>query len=119
VREGYDPELVALAGRNVRKLSKSQWAAIKEEGNVIAQSLAPLIDRAPDDPDVQALAARQYAWLEHFYPVSAEMFRGLGALYTTHAEFRAFYDQYAPGLADFLKQAMDHYADAVLDKQAD
>jgi hypothetical protein len=70
----------------------------------------------PGDPEVQMLAARQHAWLENFYPVSAELFRGLGELYTTNQEFRAFYDRVAPGLAGFLKQAMDHYAETVLEK---
>ncbi|MCB2209543.1 MerR family transcriptional regulator [bacterium] len=118
VREQYDPDIVDLADRNVRKMSKTQWASVKEEGGEIARALAELMDRAPSDPEVQTLAARQHAWLEHFYPVSAERFRGLASLYTTNPEFRAFYDTFAPGLADFLKQAMDYYADTVLDKKA-
>ena len=69
------------------------------------------------DPEVQAFAARQHAWVEHFYPVSAEMFRGLGELYTSHPEFRANYDKIAPGLADFLQKAMTIYADTVLENK--
>lgn len=118
VREQYDPTTVELADRNVRKMSKTQWSAVKEEGQAIAESLAALMDRSPDDPAVQALAARQHAWLEHFFPVSAERFRSLASLYTTNPEFRSFYDAFAPGLADFLKQAMEHYADTVLDEES-
>ncbi len=116
VKQTYDPEMVALADWNVRKLSKSKWAGVKEEGSAIAEELAKLMDRDPGDTEVQTLAARQHAWLEHFYPVDAEMFRGLGEMYTSNQEFRAFYDRFAPDLADFLKQAMDHYAENVLDK---
>lgn len=115
VKEKYDPQMVELADRNVRKLSKTEWAAIQQEGGAIAMGMAKLMDRDPQDPDVQALAARQHAWIEQFYPVSAEMFRGLGLLYTTNQEFRAFYDRFSPGLADFLKDAMDHYADSMPD----
>ncbi len=96
VQETYDPEIVALANRNARNLSKTEWAAVKAEGQAISEEMAALMDRDPSDPEVQALAARQHAWIEHFYPVSAEMFRGLAELYTSHPEFRANYDKVAP-----------------------
>lgn len=69
------------------------------------------------NPEVQAYAARQPAWIEHFYPVSAEIFRGLGELYTSHPEFPANYEQVAPGLADFLQKAMNIYANTVLESK--
>lgn len=116
VRGTYDPEIVAQANRNARNLSKTEWAAVKAEGEAIAKELAALMDRDPADPEVQALAARQHAWIEHFYPVSAEMFRGLAELYVTHPEFRANYDKVAPGLADYLSRAMMIYAEDVLEK---
>jgi hypothetical protein len=46
------------------------------------------------------------------------MYRGLGRLYVEHPEFRAFYEKYQSGLADFVSVAMQHYADQVLDKRA-
>jgi hypothetical protein len=42
------------------------------------------------------------------------MYRGLGRLYVEHEEFRAFYDKYRPGLADFMQAAMAYYADHTL-----
>ena len=117
VQETYDPEIVALANRNTRKLSKAEWAAVKAEGEAISAGLAKLMGHDPADSEVQAFAARQHAWVEHFYPVTAEMFRGLGELYTSHPEFRANYDKIAPGLADFLQKAMTIYADTVLENK--
>jgi len=32
-------------------------------------------------------------------------------LYVEHAEFRAFYEKVAPGLAEFLSKAMIHYVE--------
>jgi DNA-binding transcriptional MerR regulator len=55
--------------------------------------------------------------IENFYSCSAEMYRGLGQGYAEHPEFRAFYEKYRPGLADFMSAAMNHYADQVLDKR--
>jgi len=115
VRDTYDPEIVRRVDRKVRNLSKAQWQAVQQEGAEIAKGLSKLMDREPADPDVQALIARQHAWIENFYPADADVFRGLGDLYTTNTEFRAHYDQYAPGLADFMCNAMAHYSKTVLE----
>ena len=113
-REMYDPALVEESERRVGRMSKAQWEALKAEGDEVTRSLAALMDRPPDDAEVQALIARHHAWIEQFYPASAEVYRGLGQLYVGHPEFRAFYDRYQPDLADFMAVAMAHYADEVL-----
>jgi DNA-binding transcriptional MerR regulator len=114
VRDMYDPALVEESERRVRQMSKAQWDAVKAEGDEITRSIADLMDRAPGDAEVQKLVARHHAWIEHFYPASAEVYRGLAQGYIGHPEFRAFYERYAPGLADFLAAAMGYYADEVL-----
>lgn len=114
VRETYDPETVAAVDRRVRSYSKVQWQAIQAEGGAIAEGLAGLMGCQPQDPEVQELIARQHAWIENFFPAPAPVFRGLGELYSTHAEFRAFYDMFAPGLADFLKAGIDYFCANVL-----
>ncbi len=116
-REMYDPALVAESERRVKRMMREQWKALKAEGDEITRELAGLMDRAPEDPEVQQLVARWHDWIEHFYPASAEVFAGLGKLYVEHPEFRATYDRYRPGLADFLAAAMAHYADTVLTKK--
>jgi DNA-binding transcriptional MerR regulator len=116
-REMYDPKLVAESERRVRSMSKAQWNGVKEEGDQVTRAIAELADRAPTDPEVQALIARHHAWIEHFYPASAELYRGLGQGYADHPEFRAFYDKYRPGLADFMQAAMAHYADHTLARE--
>ncbi|MCP4539030.1 MAG: hypothetical protein GY832_17990 [Chloroflexi bacterium] len=44
---------------------------MKEESEQVTRLLAELVDRTPDDPQVQNLIARHYAVTEQFYPVSA------------------------------------------------
>jgi hypothetical protein len=75
------------------------------------------MDRDPSDAEVQAVVARHHAWIENFYPCSAEIYRGLAQLYVDHPEFRAFYENVQPGLAEFLSAAMEIYAEEVLDKR--
>ena len=119
VRERYDPALVQESERRVRGMSTGQWQAVKEEGGAVAQQLADLMmDLAPDAPEVQARVARHHAWIENFYPASAEVYRGLGQLCAEHEEFRAFYDKFCPGLADFMQAAMTYYADHTLNEGA-
>lgn len=114
VDERYDPALVAESNRRVRGMSKDQWNAVKAEGDAISRRMAELMGRDPADPEVQATIARQHAWIENFYPCSAEMFAGLGQHYAEHPEFRATYDRYRTDLADFMRDAMAYYAQHVL-----
>lgn len=114
VNERYDPALVAESNRRVRAMSRAQWNEVKAEGDVVTRRMAELMGRDPGDPEVQATIARQHAWIEGFYPCSAGMFQGLGQLYSEHLEFRATYDKYRLGLADFMRDAMACYAEHTL-----
>ncbi len=117
-REMYGPEIVAETERRLRRLSKEDWRAIKAEGDEITRRLVELMDRQPDDVDVQAAIARHYAWIKHFWTPTAESYAGLGQLYAENDEFRATYDRYAAGLADFLCEAMSIYAERHLAHEA-
>jgi DNA-binding transcriptional MerR regulator len=116
VDERYDPKLVAESNRRVHAMSKDQWNDVKAEGDAISRRMAELMGRAAGDPEVQATIARQHAWIENFYPCSAEVFQGLGQHYAENPEFRANYDKYRPGLADFMRDAMAYYARHTLAK---
>jgi DNA-binding transcriptional MerR regulator len=115
-RDIYDPALVEESELRVGEMSREQWKAVQAEGEGVTTGIAALMDREPGDAEVQALVAGHHAWIENFYPCSAEIYRGLAQLYVEHAEFRAFYEKVRPGLADFLSAAMKIYADEVLDR---
>lgn len=110
-REMYDPKLVELSEQRVRKMSKAEWQAVKTEGDALTRQLASLMDHEPGDPQVQQAIARHHAWIEIFYPASAELYRGLGQGYVENPEFTATYDRYRPGLALFIKAGIDYYCD--------
>ena len=114
VKERYDPKLVAESDRRVRKMSKTQWQAVGEDGKAVTRRMAELMDRDPGDSEVQETIAQHHAWIENFYPASAEVYSGLGQLYVEHPEFRAYYEAYAPDLADFMQAAMNYYAEHTL-----
>jgi hypothetical protein len=109
-------DVVEETEQRVRHMSRDQWQAVGQEGEQVTRALAGLMDRPPGDPEVQGYIARHHAWIEHFYPASAELYRGLGQLYVEHEEFRKYYDKYAPGMADFMLAAMTYYADHTLEE---
>lgn len=44
--------------------------------------------------------------LSQFYPVSAEMHRGLGEMYVDDPRFQETYDSVEPGLARYVRDAI-------------
>jgi len=99
-REMWGSARVEESEQRAKKMSRAEWEAVGAEGEAVTAGIAALADRDPGDPEVQALIARHHAWVEHFYPCSAEVYRGLGQLYVEHPEFRAFYEKRRAGLAD-------------------
>jgi DNA-binding transcriptional MerR regulator len=110
-REMYDPALVEESERRLKRMSRAQWEALKQEGDDITRQIAGLMDRPEGDPGVQAAIARHYTMMGKFYTVTPEIYRGLGGLYVENPEFRAFYEKYRPGLADFMQAAMIYFCD--------
>ena len=100
--------------QRVGNMSKAQWNAVKDQGDEATRLMAGLMGRDPADPDVQAAIAKHHAWIENFYTAPAELYVGLGQMYADDQRFRAFYDAYAPDLADFMRDAMAIYAETVL-----
>lgn len=116
VDERFGPGAVQASRERIGKLSKKQWQAVKEEGGVVILEMAELMDLPPESPEVQKLIKRHHAWIENFWTPNAESYKGLGRGYTENPEFRAFYDKYKIGLADFFCAAMEYYAETELDK---
>jgi len=113
-RANWGDEMVEATEQRAARMSKAQWQAVGQQGEQATQLMASLMDHAPDDPAVQAAIAQHHAWIENFYPAPAELYRGLGQMYVEHPEFRAFYENVRPGLANFMQAAMAHYADTAL-----
>ena len=114
-RELYGEEVVEASEQRAKGMTKAEWNAVKDEGEAVTRGLAALADRDPSDPEVQALIARHYAWVATFWTPDAASYAGLGQLYTDNPEFRANYDRYRPGLADFMRAAMEVYSERELE----
>lgn len=109
--QSYGEQRVKESEDRIRRMGSQKWEAVKAEGGAVTVALADLMDRAPGDGDVQTLVARHHAWIENFYPAPAEVYSGLAMTYSDHPEFRAFYEKVRPGLADFMRAAMEYYCE--------
>lgn len=98
----------------------ASWEALGPEGQATfwresretALSLAAAMrDGVPAAGErTQSLIARHYAQTCVFWTPDAAAYAGLGRMYVEDARFRATYDAVAPGLAEYLRDAMAVYA---------
>lgn len=114
-RERWGDAAVDRSNRAWETMSEQERAAHQREGQEVGEALAALMAAGTPvaDPAVRALVARHHAWVALFWTPTAETYRGLGAMYVDDPRFAATYDGVAPGLAGYLRDAIDAHADAV------
>lgn len=95
----------------VSKMTKAQMQKLKDDGVKHMQALAAAMDLPIESPEVQALIKQSHDGVNFFYECSTEMFRNLGEMYVTDPRFTANYDKYRPGLAVFVRDAINYYCD--------
>ncbi len=95
------------------KLTKQDWIAIKEAGDDLNRRLAAEMSSgsAPDSEVAMDLAEEHRLSIEQFYDCSYDMHRGLGDMYLADERFTRTYEDVAPGLAQWLRDAIHANAD--------
>lgn len=96
--------------------TREDWAAIIKRGGDIYTHIASLMEKGPEDPQVQKALAdwRQYI-TESFFNCTTEIFRGLADLYLKDKRFIENIDKTRPGLAKFLGDAIKLYCSRLID----
>ncbi len=116
----YAPEAKARFGHTdawkqsqerTKHLTKEDFKRMAKEADIFMKALAALIDRGPEDAEVQAMIARHYKSLETFYDPSPELYRGLSEMYMNDPRFRATYEKYDARMPEFMRDAMLVYCD--------
>ena len=113
VREKYgNSPAYQESQQKTAKYSQADWEKFMDEAGEIYARLAELMELPASHPEVQAAIN---AWREHitqnYYQCTLEIFRGLGELYVSDPRFTKNIDQYRPGLAEFMHQAMLYYCE--------
>jgi DNA-binding transcriptional MerR regulator len=113
VRPAIERSLELLA-----KTSKADLQARKAEQDAIEAALVEALGSgAPaDSAAVQGLMRRQHAWVAAWWGVAPDKTRfvGLGRTYVEDPEFHARYEAVAPGLPEYLAEAMRVFAEREL-----
>ncbi len=97
------------SARRTKSYGKAEWDQIKRDWGAIYTGLADLMKASVPvtDARVQSLVERHRAHLDRwFYPCSTAMHKNLGAMYVADPRFKANIDKTAPGLAQYLSDAI-------------
>lgn len=97
--------------------TKEDYKRIAEEGAKFTKVVASHMGEDPASAPVQELIAKHYDALRTFYEPNLVMYRGLADMYVADGRFKAYYEKFAPGLAQFMHDAMHAYCDAQEAKQ--
>lgn len=104
----------AQSRRRVASYTKADWLQLRAESEAITADLVAALkaDLPPECERVMDLAERHRGHISRwFYDCSLAVHRGLGELYVSDARFTDTIDAAAPGLALYLRAAIDANAD--------
>jgi len=89
--------------------TEDDYKNIVKEGDEISKELAFLMDKNVSDERVQKLVKRHHTMIEKFYDCPKEIYLNLGNIYVEDKRFAANYEKVRPGLALFLKEAIEYF----------
>jgi DNA-binding transcriptional MerR regulator len=105
-------EAYRISKERTSKYSREDWERINAENEGALQELVACFKEgvAYDDPRMMAVCGKLRGHIDkNFYPCSLEMYSNLGNMYVMDERFTAFYDKFAPGLAAYYNEAIQHY----------
>jgi hypothetical protein len=105
----WNAETIRASNANWEVRSSLEKLRILEEGNALYAELVAVMSHGPASPDAQAIVARWHTHLQHFWSPNDEQLLGLAELYNEDPRFRSNYENMAPGLAAFIRQAVKVY----------
>lgn len=95
----------------MKKMTKQDIANIKKNNELFLKKIVAASDKPVASKEVQALIAEWRAGINIFYDTSLEMCRNLGEMYVADPRFTKYYDKHKPGLAVFMRDAINYYCD--------
>jgi DNA-binding transcriptional MerR regulator len=116
-RQKYGKEIVDAAEQRINSYSDEKLTHMNKSFEDIYTAIAARMDYGPSDPKAQEGVRAWHEFIKdgHF-ECTLEMFRGLGDMYVADERFTANIDKFKPGLAQFMKEAMNIYCDRMESK---
>ncbi|MDX2250139.1 MAG: MerR family transcriptional regulator [Bacteroidia bacterium] len=117
--EKWGKDAIENSENQLLKMAKPDFEALKNRQIQLGQQLFALHTSAlPDAPEVQVLIKLHYELMEQFWAKkpTAEAYIGLGEMYVSDERYTLQNDVPQPAYAQFMSQAMRHFAETQLDK---
>ncbi|MCB0703736.1 MAG: MerR family transcriptional regulator [Saprospiraceae bacterium] len=105
-----EKELTETENR-IRAMGQEGWKDQKEKQEALNKGLADLMELEPNHPTVQQAIYEHHQLMNAYYEVDETRYRGLADMYMQDDRFKAHYDNYRNGLAEFLCEAIHVYCD--------
>ncbi|WP_020531924.1 MerR family transcriptional regulator [Flexithrix dorotheae] len=118
--EKYGAEALEKSEAYLKKLTKEQFEALKNEQKEIFKTLFKISNQAPDSKEVQLEVARHYNNIRKFWGTVGTKntqwkdYKGLGELYIADERFTIIDGKAQPDFAIFLSKAMTYFANSQL-----
>lgn len=110
-RRRWGDKAVDASQAKLNQLSKTKMQEFGQTMNELYRKLAELRHSDPASEAAQEAIGEWYAMLNRMGSYSLEAFKGLGQLYVDDERFTNNIDQFGEGLAKFMRDAMQVYAD--------
>jgi DNA-binding transcriptional MerR regulator len=109
-------EQINESWKKVKHWNQNDWASFYQEGDALNKALVTAIKNnyTTESKEVQQLIQQHYEMVKRFWTPTKESYIGLGEMYLAHADFRKYYDNYHPELAEYLVAAMKIFAEKQL-----
>ena len=104
-----DSDAYRESTRRARSYTKDDWQRIKAQGEAAIEQVVTAMQagKPADSPEAMAGAEAHRRQIDDaFYPCSYEMHLGLAEMYLADSRFTATYEKIAPGLAQYLHDAI-------------
>lgn len=111
IRKKYGDQTIDQANSKLMNMSQEQYDRVKAlEDEVISTLLEAYQTGDPSSELAQRAADLHKQWLTCYWDsYSKEAHAGVAQMYVADERFRVYYDQHQPGLAQFLRDAIDVY----------
>ncbi len=108
-RRWGDTEAYKQSVERTKNWTKEDYKRVEKESKELTSSIAKVMKKGTESPEVQTLIEKHYQSINQFYDCPLEMYKNLGEMYITDPRFTAYYEKFAPGLAKFMKDAIAYY----------
>jgi hypothetical protein len=116
IRKKYGEDTINKSNEMLKNMTPEQYERVTAlEHEVIAALLEAYKTGDPASELAQKAADLHKQWLTFYWnSYSKEAHAGLAQMYVCDERFREYYDKHQPGLAQFLRDAIDVYINATM-----